>query len=94
MRCNWNIYYNSYFFIILEHLNEQETSCIPDVPETEGSYLPPKTETQVQRIIGGEVTSISNAAYMAALLENNKFYCGGSIVSHLHVVSAASCVTL
>lgn len=51
----------------------------------------PQDSSKAQRIIGGEKTDISKVPYVAALLQNKKFYCGGTIVTGQHVVSTASC---
>ncbi|XP_055616515.1 trypsin-like [Toxorhynchites rutilus septentrionalis] len=50
-----------------------------------------RTES-VGKIVGGKVTEESHYPWMAALYYNNRFTCGGSLVSDRYVLTAAHCV--
>lgn len=67
----------------LENLFTQETN----------TTLIPQRARSVQRIIGGKFTDIKDVPYTVALLQRNQFFCGGSIVSTSHVVTAAHCLS-
>ncbi|CAB3232982.1 unnamed protein product [Arctia plantaginis] len=43
------------------------------------------------RIVGGSPTSIQNFPYTVQILNNERFSCGGSILTTRHVLSAAHC---
>lgn len=60
--------------------NESPTSVITEI------------ERNVQKILGGAVTPISEVPYVTALLQDNDIFCAGSILSSLFVVSAAHCL--
>lgn len=48
---------------------------------------------QIQtRIVGGTPTNINRVPYLVQLLDNGKFFCGGTLVSARFVVTAAHCV--
>ncbi|XP_023305931.2 trypsin-1-like isoform X1 [Lucilia cuprina] len=65
---------------------------------------PPLTETKqcmpcscgtanvINRIVGGEETQEIRYPWMALLKNNNRFYCGGSLVSDRYVATAAHCL--
>ncbi|KAG8231376.1 hypothetical protein J437_LFUL008924, partial [Ladona fulva] len=44
------------------------------------------------RIVGGSETKINKYGWMAMLLHNNNFYCGGALISRNFVLTAAHCV--
>ncbi|XP_049813643.1 trypsin-7-like [Schistocerca nitens] len=45
-----------------------------------------------QRIVGGNVTRVNEFPWVAALSRRGKFYCGGTLISRHHVLTAAHCV--
>ncbi|XP_039277624.1 trypsin isoform X2 [Nilaparvata lugens] len=45
------------------------------------------------RIVGGQVTYVNQYPWMALLMYNNRFYCGGSLISNKYVLTAAHCVS-
>ncbi|XP_018562419.1 trypsin-1-like [Anoplophora glabripennis] len=45
-----------------------------------------------KRIVGGIETVINGYPWMAALMYNNRFYCGGSLINNKYVLTAAHCV--
>lgn len=51
------------------------------------------SKSRVQRILGGTLTPIQDAPYMAAILDyDNVLICGGSILSTVFIVTAAHCL--
>jgi hypothetical protein len=46
----------------------------------------------VTRIINGQEASISEFPFMAALLNRDRQFCGGSLIDEIHVLTAAHCV--
>lgn len=44
-----------------------------------------------RRIVGGYETKELEFPWMAVLLYNNRFYCGGSLINDLYVMTAAHC---
>lgn len=44
------------------------------------------------RIVGGIPTTIRSVPYLVQILNNGKYYCGGTLVSNRFVVTAAHCV--
>lgn len=45
-----------------------------------------------KRIVGGVETVINGYPWMTALMYNNRFYCGGSLINNKYVLTAAHCV--
>lgn len=45
-----------------------------------------------QRVVGGEETKSHEFPWMAGLKLNGEFYCGGSLITKKHVLTAAHCV--
>ena len=52
-----------------------------------------KNDAQVNRIVGGELAVNSSWGWAVSLQRNGKHFCGGSVISTLHVITAAHCVT-
>ena len=49
--------------------------------------------TEIQsRIVGGKATTINRVPYLVHLLDNGRFFCGGTIVNQQYIVTAAHCV--
>lgn len=46
----------------------------------------------IKRIVGGEETQEIRYPWMALLKNNNRFYCGGSLISDRYVATAAHCL--
>ncbi|CAL4107853.1 unnamed protein product, partial [Meganyctiphanes norvegica] len=46
----------------------------------------------VTRIVGGGETNLNEWPWQVALIYNNKFFCGGSLISDRHILTAAHCV--
>lgn len=44
------------------------------------------------RVIGGSYTGINEYPWQVALVYNKKFFCGGSLISDRHILTAAHCV--
>jgi len=44
------------------------------------------------RVVGGEETKLNEWPWQVALVYNNKFFCGGSLISDRHILTAAHCV--
>ncbi|XP_075210708.1 trypsin-like [Lycorma delicatula] len=44
------------------------------------------------RIVGGQVTYVNQYPWMALLMYNKRFYCGGSLINSRYVLTAAHCV--
>lgn len=55
------------------------------------AFLPRPTLTDT-RIVGGKAVKIQDVPYQISLLYNNKHTCGGSLLSHNLVITAAHCV--
>ncbi|CAF1095147.1 unnamed protein product [Rotaria sordida] len=52
-----------------------------------------KTDAVVNKIVGGESAVDSSWGWAISLQKNNGHFCGGAIVSPLHIITAAHCVT-
>ncbi|KAH8283622.1 hypothetical protein KR018_009584 [Drosophila ironensis] len=46
----------------------------------------------LQKIVGGQETRIHQYPWMTVILINNRFYCSGSLINDLYVLTAAHCV--
>ncbi|XP_062702305.1 trypsin-1 isoform X1 [Aedes albopictus] len=46
----------------------------------------------VKRIVGGMETRVNQYPWMTILKYNNRFYCGGTLITDRHVMTAAHCV--
>ncbi|EEB17565.1 tripsin, putative [Pediculus humanus corporis] len=44
------------------------------------------------RIVGGKPTQVNQYPWMALLMYNRKFYCGGSLINSRYILTAAHCV--
>ncbi|XP_023717600.1 trypsin-1 isoform X1 [Cryptotermes secundus] len=44
------------------------------------------------RIVGGHETQVNQYPWMAQLLYNNRFYCGGSLINSKYLLTASHCV--
>jgi len=44
------------------------------------------------RVVGGEEAKMNEWPWQVALVYNNKFFCGGSLISDRHILTAAHCV--
>ncbi|XP_031617438.1 trypsin-like [Contarinia nasturtii] len=47
---------------------------------------------RTSRIVGGEKAKIENFKWQAALLENSKIFCGGSIITPTKILTASHCL--
>jgi hypothetical protein len=52
-----------------------------------GNFLP-----FVENIVGGHLTTIENCPYQVAVLQDEKLWCGGSIIARNFVLLAGHCV--
>lgn len=50
------------------------------------------TPNVIKRIVGGEETQEIRFPWMTLLKYNNRFYCGGSLISDQHVLTAGHCL--
>lgn len=44
------------------------------------------------KVVGGNITKIHEFPWLAGLSYEGKFYCGASLVSRRHLITAAHCV--
>ena len=44
------------------------------------------------RIINGQVASVGEFPFMAAMLNRERQFCGGSLIDDIHILTAAHCV--
>ncbi|XP_021185174.3 trypsin CFT-1 isoform X2 [Helicoverpa armigera] len=63
-------------------------SCNAESFELKTAELPPQT---VSRIVGGVETTVERYPFIVQVLYNAQFYCGGSLLTSRHVLSAAHC---
>lgn len=64
-------------------------------PPTETKQCQPcscGTANVIKRIVGGEETQETRYPWMALLRNNNRFYCGGSLITDRYVATAAHCL--
>ncbi|XP_066998945.1 venom protease [Anabrus simplex] len=45
-----------------------------------------------QRIVGGQVTKVNEFPWVVALSRRGKFYCGGTVITRKHILTAAHCI--
>ncbi|KAM7363082.1 trypsin beta-like [Cochliomyia hominivorax] len=64
-------------FLIFQLILLQVSSVVPEIQG---------------RIVGGEAANIRSAPYVVQLLDNGRFFCGGTLVAPNVVVTAAHCV--
>ncbi|KAK6627829.1 hypothetical protein RUM44_010308 [Polyplax serrata] len=50
------------------------------------------TGSRKHRIVGGNVTRISEYPWIAAMYRKGKFYCGGALITRRHMLTAAHCI--
>lgn len=81
-------------FIILTLLFTSSVTC-RKLPNFSKFFVPNESGLE-NRIVGGQVTSISLLPYQISfqILHQSKYYhiCGGSIVTTQHILTAAHCV--
>ncbi|XP_059219885.1 seminase-like [Stomoxys calcitrans] len=51
-----------------------------------------KSKKKAARIVGGNVNVIRNYPYIVQLERNGNFFCGGTIISQRHILTAAHCI--
>ncbi|XP_035901880.1 trypsin-1-like [Anopheles stephensi] len=69
-------------------------------PPPQENLTPPETcpmckcgrTNRLTRIVGGQETQVNQYPWMAMLMYSGTFYCGGSLISDRHVLTAAHCV--
>nr|XP_017025356.2 spaetzle-processing enzyme-like [Drosophila kikkawai] len=44
------------------------------------------------RVVGGQAAGLGSAPFMAYLMKNNLYHCGGSIINKRYILTAASCL--
>lgn len=47
----------------------------------------------MNRIVGGTETAAHEYPWIVAISENKRLYCGGSLISHNYILTAAHCVS-
>ncbi|GBP96702.1 Chymotrypsin-like elastase family member 2A [Eumeta japonica] len=69
----------------MEKIDEWSTSKVTIV-------TPPSTPKYSFRITGGSETTIERYPFMAQVFYGARFYCGGSLITTEHVLTAAHCI--
>lgn len=44
------------------------------------------------RVVGGNVTQVHEFPWLAGLFKNGQFYCGATLLTRKHVLTAAHCI--
>lgn len=98
---NTNIYFiNSVFIIKLSqhvyHLASYDTyqTClqISEIQCNNLDCLECGVANRMERIVGGWVTNVNEYPWVVALTAKGRFYCGGTIINDLYILTAAHCV--
>ena len=66
----------------------------PDYPEPLGGQDRLSSSDLMTKILNGKVTRKNKYPFMAALMNRGQFFCGGSLITNRHVLTAAHCVAL
>lgn len=65
----------------------------PSIQSDVGDYCGAKNGNQDQeRIVGGQQASPNEWPWVAVLFNNGRQFCGGSLIDHNHILTAAHCV--
>eukprot|EP00121_Abeoforma_whisleri_P002257 Awhi_evm1s2020 len=75
-------------------LDEFESFEVHNIPffEGEAAYVPAHKRDVSARIIGGVAASVDETPWMVSLRRNGYHYCGGSLISESHILTAAHCI--
>ncbi|KAK6627827.1 hypothetical protein RUM44_010306 [Polyplax serrata] len=71
---------------------EEEAPVTESVVESTCKPCSCGTANKKIRIVGGKPTQVNEYPWMALLMYNKKFYCGGSLINTRYVLTAAHCV--
>ena len=67
----------------------------PDYPEPLGGMDRLSSSSDLMtKILNGRVARKNKYPFMAALMNRGEFFCGGSLITNRHVLTAAHCVAL
>ncbi|XP_063300736.1 coagulation factor VII [Pelobates fuscus] len=73
-------------------LGEDQLSCKPAVKYPCGKIPVLRKAKNLLRIVGGEICPKGHCPWQAALFQDKKFICGGSLVAPIWIITAAHCV--